>query len=340
MINLIKRPIRVLYFRLFEAPRRYIVPPLCKSRRLRPKLIPHLKYVYAVCNGGLIQDEKGDHLCLLSDQTFTVKAGLRIPRSHLPSGWDPTLKSLILASYDQAWFLTDVKRMSLEVDGMPVSDSESIGDARLFRFRDETSVYATGWSHNTSSWPLLGKIQGSRLSLRRLRFEAPCPQKNWMPFSEGGKLFLEYSVSPHMILECDPRTLACHMVAETKHGRHRFPNLTIHGGAPAIHLSEKVFLGCANTQEHFWFQERYYGTVLYLFDATPPFATTHSTDLLRIGSNLERVRYICGMILSKDRSRITFSVGVNDWDNCIITMSVQEILSLMQPIGSGRSAFD
>ena len=144
------------------------------------------------------------------------------------------------------------------------------------------------------AWPLLGALCHDTIDLRSPIANFSRPQKNWMPFEYERNLYLEYSIQPHVVLKFNPATAECTEQHSTMPTSKRLPDY-LHGGAPALRLNDDYFLGVGNSQHLYWFQERYYAAMFYLFEAKPPFRIIKVTSPLRMQSRVERIQYVCGL---------------------------------------------
>ena len=152
---------------------------------------------------------------------------------------------------------------------------------------------------------MLGTLGKDAIFLRSAVAKFSAPQKNWMPFEYDKCLFLEYSIQPHVILSFDPDSAECTEAYCTALEWGAFPNY-LHGGAPPLRLNDDYFLGVGNSQHLYWFQDRYYAAVFYLFEAKPPFRVVKATPPLRVQSRVERIQYICGLAFGENKQTLFF----------------------------------
>jgi hypothetical protein len=180
------------------------------------------------------------------------------------------------------------------------------------------------------AWPLLGVLKKDAVLLRSAVANFSTPQKNWMPFEYDDCLYLEYSIQPHVILRIDMNSAEC-TEAYRSTVDSSFPNY-LHGGAPPLRLNDDYFLGVGNSQHLYWFQDRYYAAVFYLFEAKPPFRVIKASPPLRVQSRVERIQYLCGLAFGENRDTLILSVGICDCDNRFVLVSLDEVLALLKPV--------
>ena len=241
------------------------------------------------------------------------------------------LKQLYRVDVDQFWNINKIRKIESTLGGVTVGADQGLEDARLFAYGNNVWMCATIGGHTKNSWPVFGMLEEDRVRLGRPVYAKTSPQKNWMPFVLNGQLYLEYSINPHIVLSFDPLTGQCIEIAQGRINA-QLARFEIHGGAPALRYTASSYLGLANTQERFWYQERYYGAVFYLFNAEPPFTITHMSRPLRIGSRKERVSYAAGMLFSGDRNSLLVSIGLCDCDNIIVSLSIKDIMAKLKPV--------
>ncbi len=283
-----------------------------------------VKHPQSICNAGLLK-VGGLWITVFKNQTFTVDPAARKKYSDN----DPALKQLYRASFSEDWIVQDVSPLYAEQDGEKIGESQGFEDARLFFYRDEIWCCATLGGHQISAWPCFGRLQGPAVELLLPDLGVDPPQKNWMPFEVNGQLYLEYSISPRRILQYAPESGV--IAFETGSEQDWFDGI-IHGGAPAVRLSEAYFLGVANVQRLFWYQERYYAAVFYLFEAQPPFRVKYATPLTRVVSTKDRVQYVTGMVLDESKEHLFLSFGVNDYDNWVVSVNVARIVGMLTEV--------
>jgi len=296
---------------------------------LREAVLPLLEYQESVCNAGMLSTKDG-WICVAKNQRFSLAHELkrRAPWSRQPPQIMDDSKLLYGLRFDSHWKLQSCKRLNVLVDGRKTMPSDGVEDVRLFIFGNGIWAYATGSGNRRSAWPLIGSLSEEGLELRSVVAPYNPPQKNWMPFVLDGIIFLEYSIRPHTVLQFDPKSSRCEFSGTSSVEHPGFEDLELHGGAPAIRLNDEFFLGVGNSQRRFWYQERYYAPVFYIFEAAPPFAIVRMSQPVRLLSRRERVQYVCGMILSPDRQTLTISYGIADHENCFVAIPLSDVLKL------------
>lgn len=285
-----------------------------------------VQYSESICNAGLLRTSHG-YTCVAKNQRFSYCDELDDGhiRGLLATGSDDGERALYRIDFDHYWRMTSIRKLKVILSGTRVHPAIFIEDIRLIMHQGSSLAVANG----NGAWPLLGTLDKDALSLRPAVAAFSPPEKNWMPFEFDNRIYLEYSIDPHVILAVDPNTAACTEIYRTQMLPHVFPN-TVHGGAPSLRLSDDYFLGVGNSQHLYWFQERYYAAVFYLFEAKPPFRVVKASSPTRVSSRSGRIQYICGMTLGEDKTSVTLSMGVCDCDNRFVTVSLNEILALMQ----------
>ena len=325
LLNRVKIPLYRLWFQQVRSRFDY---PMIRGRThatFRALFSGIVQYPQSICNAGLVK--VGDRwLSVFKNQTFTIEPAA----GELNSGMtDSNLKRLYFAEFDEDWQVNTMGPLQVTDGGRAVSDDQCLEDARLFSFKGETWMCATMGGHHKSAWPYFGPLRNGQVEILRPQLDVKPPQKNWMPFECQGHLYLEYTVSPRRILRYDPEAGSLSFEAGEEQAWY---SGTIHGGAPAVRLSEKYFLGVANAQRLFWYQERYYAAVFYLFEARPPFRVHSATRPLRLNTRKERVQYVTGMVLDEKAQKLFLSFGLNDYDNKIISFDVSQITRRLREV--------
>jgi hypothetical protein len=221
--------------------------------------------------------------------------------------------------------------LEVTLDGQEQSDRCGIADARLFEWQGQPWVICSVNGDTRNSWPHVGPLVGNGLNLKRITYSSEPPEKNWMPFAADGQLYLSYTVFPHKILKADLDTFSAEDAFCTE--AEQIPQFLTHGGAPPVLLPTGQFLGVANTQQFFWYQDRFYGSLLYLFDSKMPFRIQSVTPPVRFGGRKNRIHYCSVMTYDRQSDEVIFSLGLDDFDSEIIAVSLPEILELMRDLG-------
>lgn len=125
-----------------------------------------------------------------------------------------------------------------------------------------------------------------------LNFEGECSfkrEKNWIPFNYEGKLFLTYSISPHLVLHPLEKLNCCETISISPHKIH-WPFGVLRGGTPALldgeeylsffHSSIKMSSLHSKGKNTF-----HYFIGAYRFKKEPPFTITQISAQPIIGKN-------------------------------------------------------
>lgn len=325
LLKRVKIPLNRLWFQQVRSRLDY---PMMRGRThatFRSLFSGIVQYPQSICNAGLIQ-AGGRWLSVFKNQTFTVNpaAGKRNLGMN-----DSNLKRLYVAEFDEDWQVHTAGPLQVTEGERTISDDQCLEDARLFSFKGETWMCATMGGHGLGAWPCFGRLRNGQVEIHRPQLDVQPPQKNWMPFECQGRLYLEYMVSPRRILRYDPEGGSLTFEAGEEQA---WISGVIHGGAPAVRLSEEYFLGVANVQRRFWYQERYYAAVFYLFEARPPFRVHSATRPLRLNTRKERVQYVAGMVLDESVQKLFLSFGLNDYDNKIMSLDVNRITRRLREV--------
>ena len=183
-----------------------------------------------------------------------------------------------------------------------------------------------------SAWPLIGMldVDRARIEFRRLGLtDVSPPQKNWVPFSVNGRLYLQYSVHPLRILAVDLATGRCEdaWLTSALAGDRARPG-QLKGGAPPICLGDSL-LGACHSWELDANGQRDYKTYFYLMSATPPFGITGISRPLKLVVP-HRIQYLVGMALREAGQSLVLSFGVCDCDNYFVSVPLRRILRLVE----------
>lgn len=293
---------------------------------LREALRGKVEFPESVCNAGLASTAEG-HVCVAKNQRFSYCDELegRSSGPGLGTRTDDGFRALYRVDFDLEWRIKSIRKLTVILNGQTVDPAIFVEDVRLMPFKGSLVAFANG----NGAWPLLGELEEDVISLRSVVAAYSPPEKNWMPFEHQGHAYLEYSVNPHVILKFDPRTHACVEAYRTQPAASAIPGM-VHGGAPPLRLSDDYFLGVGNSQRLYWFQDRYYAAVFYLFEAKPPFRVVRASPPVRIQGRSERIQYICGMAFGADKQHLVLSMGVCDCDNRLVLVPLSRILAVLQ----------
>lgn len=313
------------WFRVIESRRAYPVIAGRRLQSLRGAVLRRVEFSESICNAGMVGTDDG-YMCVAKNQRFS----LAISHSQSSkSGLSDEEKLLYLVNFDHQWQLTSCNSLNVFVDGALTCPSSGVEDVRLLRYAEGILAYATNRGNRRSAWPLLGALEGVDLILRSIDAPYAAPQKNWMPFVFDGVIYLEHSIHPRIVLRYCPESTSCELAGSASLDCSHFDGLEIHGGAPAVRINDRYFLGVGNSQRRFWYQERYYAPMFYLFEARPPFRIVRVSKPVRLASRLERVQYVCGMALNQDRRMLTLSYGVSDYDNHFVEVPLDVVIHLL-----------
>ncbi|KAJ1454992.1 hypothetical protein M885DRAFT_520915 [Pelagophyceae sp. CCMP2097] len=166
------------------------------------------------------------------------------------------------------------------------------------------------------------------------------PQKNWVPFSFGNKLFFSYSLCPHVVLKC-LRTGACDKAHETTNDAcgARFAGAAPkpRGGAPPVAI-EGGLLGVAHVTLLHRGRKRFQH-LFYKQDDFPPFAVTGFSRPFTFpqlfGGALDRIQFCSGMRFDEDAGNLTLTYGVGDCVARRIDVPLEQALDLFDEEDEG-----
>ena len=291
-----------------------------------------------ICNAGFIP-ASGGYISVAKNQRFSygdeIGEGESRELAHKRLT-DDGERILYRIDFDGNWCIKTLQKLTVVVDGRKIDPVRLIEDIRLIVYRDSILAFANVANGNG---PLLGVLKKDTILLRSAVANVSAPQKNWMPFEYEECVYLEYSIQPHVILRFDLDSAQCKQAYCTTAESASFPSdvhggpCYLHGGAPALRLNDDFFLGVGNARYLYWFQDRYYAAVFYLFEAKPPFRVVKATQPLRVQSRVERIQYICGLAFGEDKQSLILSIGICDCDNRFVLVSLDQVLALLEPIG-------
>jgi hypothetical protein len=315
------------HFRLFKSRKTF---PLINGQtllRLGEAMRGRVEFNESICNAGLIPIV-GGYTCVAKNQRFNYGNEIGIGDDSGVKDSDDGLRILYRIDLDANWNTKSVQKLRVSLDGRPVDPVVFIEDVRLMVYHSNIIACANGYNKD-GAWPLIGTLGKDAISLRSVVGKFSAPQKNWMPFTYNNRLFFEYSIQPHVILSCDLDSSECGEAYCTIMESNAFPE-HLHGGAPPLRLNERYFLGVGNSQHLYWFQDRYYAAVFYLFEAKPPFHVVKVSSPVRVQSRAERIQYICGLAFGEDKQSLVLSIGICDCDNRFALVSLDQVLALFQ----------
>lgn len=203
-------------------------------------------------------------------------------------------------------------------------------DPRIFIFQNEPWIYFhyRGFQNNTfKHLPAIFKMSTPQNIIYLYYENMTTSEKNWMPFEFDNKLYFEYSINPHIILECNTSTGKCTFIAI-----HNFINPLqkhIGGGAPSQLITTKqCYLGIGHTRsDHPHIIRKNF---FYTFDPTPPFNITGMSKEFDIESSDNSIEFVSGLIVSNNT--VILSAGIQDCYSVIIKYNIDSVFNLIQPI--------
>jgi len=171
-------------------------------------------------------------------------------------------------------------------------------------------------------------------------------EKNWCPLSFEGRLYVEYSINPRVILLYDADTAALEVAFSS--ARADLPSLVAGAGPPRL-STPAVLLSGGGPKESFLSVFHVvvvggdYYSAFYQFSARPPFeVVAMSAEPILWPEDAEgiawrnrgfRVLYIQSLEVSEPEDRVVLFGGDNDQACVRIEMSLAEILQGLRPVG-------
>jgi hypothetical protein len=149
----------------------------------------------------------------------------------------------------------------------------------------------------------------------------PRHEKNWAPFSQGGRFFFVHRIRPHRVLELEHGQGVVKLAYESELGNVACwgPNVSscdLRSNAPPVQLTDGSFL----STYHFVLAGGYY-TGFYRFGGVPPFRPLSFTTPLLTPDDAEkpirsnqnrRCLFINGMIVDETKDVVTLWGGDSD----------------------------
>lgn len=306
---------------------------------LRAQLVgrPEVPYRAGISNSGLIGLGDG-YLAIVKNNTYHFCRECGIAAEYGPEH-RPARAVLLQVQLDAAFRVTSVAPLRVSERGVHLEDAEDLyEDARLVSFGDTlwVSFNHVPRGRQLESMPIIGRLDPSTATIEVAAARVPgckVPQKNWIPFSAGGKLYLQYSINPHVVYEMDPESGALGRSYSTS---FRSPYFSLRGpffrgGTPPVPFEDGL-LGVAHSHvmhgEH-----RHYQSYFYVAEPVPPFAIARfgvPVKLLR----RSRIQYVSGLLHEPVRGRFVLSCGVNDCDNVFMGLEPSVIRATLRPIRS------
>ena len=177
--------------------------------------------------------------------------------------------------------------------------------------RGHVALHPRGQFHTVHDWP--GYV--------KLRFE-----KNWAPFSHGGRLWYVYSARPHRVLAVDLTRGTVRLAHETGGDAVRChgladPDADVRLNAPPVRLADGRFLCTYHVVRPVGARFDYY-TGFYAFAGQPPFAPLASTGPFLVPEDAEgviphdarptRCVFVTGMTVDENRDAVILWGGDSD----------------------------
>lgn len=163
-------------------------------------------------------------------------------------------------------------------------------------------------------------------------------EKNWMPFVYRDKLYFVYSVNPHVILRCDTETGTCTEAAVT-HYRDDQVSHHLRGGTPCLFLPQKnCYLTAVHNRHSIAGVKLVYTSVLYLFEAQPPFRIVAVSPEFFMDDDFEThrfkqiIQFVAGMVLDASDGRLYISYGVADCHSKVLSLPLDSVMALLRPV--------
>jgi predicted GH43/DUF377 family glycosyl hydrolase len=198
-------------------------------------------------------------------------------------------------------------------------------DPRLFTFQNEPWIYFhyRGFKNDTFiHLPAIFKMSEPQNIIYLYYEKMTQLEKNWMPFEFNNKLYFEYNIHPHIILECDISTGICTLIAITT-----FINplqKEIGGGAPSQLVTQKqCYLGIGHTRV-----DSIRKNFFYTFNPISPFNITGMSEEINIESN-NNIEFVSGLIVHNNT--IILSAGIQDCYSVIAKYDMDYIFNLIKP---------
>ena len=189
------------------------------------------------------------------------------------------------------------------------------------------------------TWPSLAPL-GRPIALsyaRRSRRE-----KNWIPFASEGRVYLTYSVEPHVVLRCRTATGACeelHRTSNAQLWRRRIHagHHGLSGGTPCVALG-----GMQLCVAHYRWPAGTmrvngvkYWHVMYALANAAPFAVVNVSRPFRFGAlfgepqGRDRTQYAAGLVVDARRQVLTISYGVGDCVAAAVDVAVADAMRML-----------
>ena len=222
-------------------------------------------------------------------------------------------------------------------------DSLGFEDPRIFKYNDEDWIItsfrgknfpfkSTVNTNKFGHYIILFPLNQSRSPLLLDYYPMRHPEKNWMPFQYKNKLYIVYSINPHVILDINMDTGLCKKIFSTT-----FPEIInnigndIGNGAPAqliILDGIERYIGLGHTRG-VQNGELTRKNFIYLFNKYPPFNITHVSKSFNLLTPFVNIEFGSGLLVDQKNNKIYISFGVDDCYSSIVTTTFEEIKNLL-----------
>jgi hypothetical protein len=308
---------------------------------LRAQLVgrPEVPYRAGISNSGMVPLGDG-YLALVKNNTYHFCRECGIEAEYGPEH-RPARAVLLQVRLDASLKVTSVVPLRVRRRGVLLEDAEDLyEDARLVSLQDTiwVSFNHVPKGRQLASMPIIGRLDPWSATMHVIEVPLPGrspPQKNWIPFGVGDKLYLQYSVNPHVVYEVDPESGAPGRSYSTSFWSPFFSlrGPFFRGGTPLVPFEDGL-LGVAHSHV-FRGEDRHYWSYFYVVEPTPPFAIRRfgiPVKLLR----RNRIQFASALVHDSKRERLVLSCGVDDCDNAFVGLDPRTIRETMRSVG--RSA--
>lgn len=210
-------------------------------------------------------------------------------------------------------------------------NDNGIEDPRIFEFNNEYWGIANSLGYKDQKFKCINTMCIFKLSdpknTFKLLYHPENPkliQKNWSPFVYNGKLYCEYSISPHVIYEINTENgEVTNIISSDNNYQFGFSGGRLSGGTPPIiitHFREQFYLSIG----HIRLSNNSYYHFFYIYQSYPPFNIIGSSEIFKL-DNKERIQFVSG--LSIDGDILYVSYGIDDKYNKISTFNIYDINS-------------
>lgn len=211
--------------------------------------------------------------------------------------------------------------------------ANGIEDPKLFIYRGDAWAVGNSLGSNGQEHPCVNAMCIFQLADPQGTFtllqvppdvDSQQQQKNWSPFTHKGKLWMEYSLKPHRVLQIDSTTGKIEQEYSTGAAAANIVSgSSLRGGTPPLYLLPlDQYVGVGHTRVN-----NSYMHFFYSFKAAPPFALTAVSSLFKMGEK-ERIQFAAG--LSHDEKNFYISYGVDDCFSRIATVPYTTVVEMLK----------